>query len=58
MIALRHAFAGASLLLAVTLGRGAQPQPLLPVETFFQAPALTSLSFSPNGKFVLCLVPY
>ncbi len=58
MIALRHAFAGASLLLAATLGRGAQSQPLLPVETFFQAPALTSLSFSPNGKFVLCLVPY
>src|SRR5688572_17896095 len=36
----------------------AQPVPRLPVETFFQSPALTSLVFSPNGKFILCLVPH
>jgi dipeptidyl aminopeptidase/acylaminoacyl peptidase len=40
------------------VARAAQPPPVLPVETFFQAPALTSLSFSPNGKYVLCLVPH
>jgi dipeptidyl aminopeptidase/acylaminoacyl peptidase len=44
--------------LALFTARAAQPAPLLPVETFFQAPALTSLSFSPNGKYVLCLVPH
>lgn len=29
-----------------------------PVATFFQAPAMTSLTFSPNGKYIACLVPY
>ncbi len=36
----------------------AAPPPVLPVETFFQAPAITSLAFSPNGKHLLCLVPH
>ena len=33
------------------------PVPELPVATFFQAPAITSLTFSPNGKYLACLVP-
>jgi dipeptidyl aminopeptidase/acylaminoacyl peptidase len=33
------------------------PAPI-PVSTFFQAPAITSLTFSPNGKYIACLVPY
>ena len=32
--------------------------PELPVRTFFQAPAITSLTFSPDGKRVACLIPY
>ncbi len=36
----------------------AQPVPELPVATFFQAPNMTSLVFSPNGKYIACLVPY
>ncbi len=34
------------------------PVPILPVATFFQAPEITSLTFSPNGKCIACLVPY
>ncbi len=45
-------------LFAAASGLFAQPVPVLPVETFFQAPAITSLSFSPNGKYILCLVPF
>ena len=30
----------------------------LPVKTFFQAPVIASLTFSPNGKYIACLVPY
>ncbi|MBI5693351.1 MAG: S9 family peptidase [Verrucomicrobia bacterium] len=29
-----------------------------PVETFFQSPAMTALTFSPNGKYIACLVPW
>ncbi len=36
----------------------AGPVPELPLATFFQAPAMTSLTFSPNGKFIACLVPH
>lgn len=34
------------------------PVPELPVSTFFQAPSIASLTFSPNGKYLACLVPY
>lgn len=30
----------------------------LPVKTFFQAPVIASLTFSPNGKYIACLVPF
>jgi len=36
----------------------AAPVAELPVHTFFQAPTITSLVFSPNGKYIACLVPY
>jgi dipeptidyl aminopeptidase/acylaminoacyl peptidase len=36
----------------------AAPVPELPVKTFFQAPTIASLTFSPNGKYIACLVPY
>lgn len=32
--------------------------PELPVKTFFQAPGIASLTFSPNGKYIACLVPF
>jgi dipeptidyl aminopeptidase/acylaminoacyl peptidase len=32
--------------------------PELPVATFFQAPTIASLVFSPNGKYIACLVPF
>jgi dipeptidyl aminopeptidase/acylaminoacyl peptidase len=35
-----------------------RPVPELPVSTFFQAPSIASLTFSPNGKYIACLVPY
>jgi dipeptidyl aminopeptidase/acylaminoacyl peptidase len=28
-----------------------------PISTFFQAPTITSLTFSPNGKYIACLIP-
>lgn len=28
-----------------------------PLGTFFQAPTITSLTFSPNGKYIACLIP-
>lgn len=34
------------------------PVPELPVKTFFQAPVIASLTFSPNGKYIACLVPF
>ena len=36
----------------------AAPGPELPVKTFFQAPVIASLTFSPNGKYIACLVPF
>ena len=36
----------------------AVPLPELPVQTFFQAPAITSLTFSPDGKRIACLIPF
>lgn len=36
----------------------AAPVKELPVELFFSKPALTNLRFSPNGKYILCLVPH
>lgn len=36
----------------------AGPAAELPVKTFFQAPTIASLTFSPNGKYIACLVPY
>ena len=44
--------------LAVTLARAAEPAVELPVATFFQAPTIAALTFSPNGKYIACLVPY
>jgi dipeptidyl aminopeptidase/acylaminoacyl peptidase len=38
--------------------RAAEPVAPLPVSTFFQAPTITSLTFSPNGKYIACLVPF
>jgi dipeptidyl aminopeptidase/acylaminoacyl peptidase len=32
--------------------------PEIPVETIFQNPTMSSLQFSPDGKKILCLVPY
>jgi dipeptidyl aminopeptidase/acylaminoacyl peptidase len=40
------------------LPRAAEPIAQLPVQTFFQAPAISGLTFSPNGKYIACLVPY
>ncbi len=34
------------------------PPPEPPLATFFHAPTITSLTFSPNGKYLACLVPY
>jgi dipeptidyl aminopeptidase/acylaminoacyl peptidase len=48
----------AGLVAPLSAAPAPQPAPVLPVETLFQTPALTSLAFSPNGKYVLCLVPY
>ena len=36
----------------------ASPVPELPLATFFQSPAIASLTFSPNGKYIACLVPF
>ena len=34
------------------------PMPELSLQTFFQAPTIASLTFSPNGKYIACLVPF
>lgn len=39
-------------------GSAAAATPELPVEQFFQAPAMAGLEFSPDGKRILCLVPH
>ena len=44
--------------LALVAAEPATPPPAIPVATFFQAPTIASLTFSPNGKSVACLVPY
>lgn len=36
----------------------AGPVPRLPVETFFNKPAISSISFSPDGKRIACRIPY
>jgi dipeptidyl aminopeptidase/acylaminoacyl peptidase len=46
----------ACCLLAASLR--AAPPPELPVETFFKKANLSSLTFSPDGKRIACLVPY
>lgn len=46
----------ASLGLPASLAVSAVPE--LPVEDFFQTPSMTGLQFSPDGKRILCLVPY
>ena len=53
-------FLAAAPLLALTApARAAEkPVPEIPVSTFFQAPTITSLVFSPNGKYIACLIPY
>ena len=37
---------------------GATPPPELPVETFFKKSNIASLTFSPDGKRIACLIPY
>lgn len=34
------------------------PPPELPVASFFESAKISNLQFSPNGKFILCVVPY
>lgn len=46
------------LLAADSRSTSGEPVPELPVATFFQSPVITSLTFSPNGKYIACLVPY
>ena len=36
----------------------ATPPPVLPVEVFFDTPAMSGIEFSPDGKRLLCLVPF
>lgn len=43
---------------AVVQAMFAAPPPELPVETFFQKANMASLTFSPDGKRIACLVPY
>jgi dipeptidyl aminopeptidase/acylaminoacyl peptidase len=45
-----------SLALAAFAAPGRPPE--LPVETFFEEPAFTSLRFSPDGNAILCLIPH
>jgi dipeptidyl aminopeptidase/acylaminoacyl peptidase len=44
--------------LALTVSAVPAVPPEIPVETLFQNPTISSLEFSPDGKKVLCLVPY
>lgn len=36
----------------------AAPPPELPVKTFFESSAISSIQFSPNGKYIIALVPW
>ena len=47
-----------SALSPVLLAAPSAPPPELPVSTFFKKPSLTSLTFSPDGKRIACLIPY
>jgi dipeptidyl aminopeptidase/acylaminoacyl peptidase len=47
-----------SFQICATASLAAEPAPELPVETFFQEPAMSGLQFSPNGRRIVCLVPY
>ncbi|MFO1447981.1 MAG: S9 family peptidase [Opitutaceae bacterium] len=52
---------GLALILSLSLSAppvAAAPVKELPVETFFKKATLSGLRFSPNGKYVLCVVPY
>ena len=51
-------FAALPLFAAEPATPATPPIPQLPVATFFQAPTITSLTFSPNGKYIACLVPF
>lgn len=53
-------FAAAFVLasLGSSVAFAAPPMPELPVEDFFETPSMTGLQFSPDGKKILCLVPY
>ena len=47
--------------LSLFAAESAPPAPAtaeLPVSTFFQAPSIASLTFSPDGKRIACLVPF
>ncbi|MDI1251495.1 MAG: S9 family peptidase [Lacunisphaera sp.] len=44
--------------LALTVSAAPAVPPEIPVETLFQNPTISNLEFSPDGKKVLCLVPY
>jgi dipeptidyl aminopeptidase/acylaminoacyl peptidase len=36
----------------------AAPTPLVAIDHFFQTPSMTGIEFSPDGKRILCLIPY
>ena len=44
--------------LALAAAEPASAPSAIPVATFFQAPTIAALTFSPNGKSIACLVPY
>ena len=44
--------------LALTVSAAPAVPPEIPVETLFQNPTISNLEFSPDGKKILCLVPY
>lgn len=54
----RLTFALAFVAVLASAARAATPPPEIPVETLFQTSTLSQLQFSPDGKRILCLVPY
>ncbi|MBA4137757.1 MAG: hypothetical protein C0518_10615 [Opitutus sp.] len=42
----------------LALSAHANPPPEIPVDTLFQTSTLSQLQFSPDGKRILCLIPY